>query len=57
MAVKIVTTLELQWLKNLRDHENMFETAGGGGGGFELMSVNHSARSGGKIAIYMFDFL
>ena len=28
----------------------MFET-GGGGGGFELMSVNHSARSGGIIGI------
>ena len=24
----------------------------GGGGGVELMSVNHSARSGGKIEIY-----
>ena len=35
----------------------MFETGGGGGGGgggagFELMSVNHSTRSGGIIGIH-----
>ena len=42
--------VELRWL--LWNHENMTVTCGGGGGGggggeFELMSVNHSARSGG----------
>ena len=41
-------TVELQWLKHLWNHENMFET------GVVQMneSVNHSTRSGGIIGIY-----
>ena len=39
-------TVELQWLEHLWNHENMFEK-----GYFELMSVNHSARSGGITGI------
>ena len=35
------TTVELQWLEHLWNHKNMFQ----------LMSVNHSARSGGIIRI------
>ena len=35
-------TVELQWLEHLWNHEYML---------FELMSVNHSARSGGRIGI------
>ena len=39
-------SVELQWLKHLWNHENMFEI-----GLFDLMSVNHSAKSGGKLEI------
>ena len=39
-----LSTVELQWLEHLWNHENMFET-------FHLMSVNHSARSGSLIGI------
>ena len=39
-------TVDLQWLEHLWNHEKMFET-----GLFELMSVNHSARSGCKRGI------
>ena len=42
-------TAELQWLEHLRNHENMFET--GVVRANELMSVNHSARSGGITGI------
>ena len=34
--------IQLQWLKLLWNHENMFETME-----FEIMSINHSAKSGG----------
>ena len=43
-------TVELKWLEYLWNHENMFETRV-----VELMSVNHSARSGGIIGI-LFQF-
>ena len=39
-------TVELQWLEHFWNHENMFET-----GEFELMSVNSSTGSKGKIGI------
>ena len=42
----ISNTVELQWLEHLWDYENMFET-----GVIELMKVNHSGRSGGKIGM------
>ena len=40
------STVEFQWLENLRDYENTFET-----GEFELMRVNHSTRTEGKVEI------
>ena len=43
---KETSTVELQWLEHLRDYGNMFEM-----GKFELVSVNHSARSGGITGI------
>ena len=42
--------VELKWLEQLWNHENISRL-----GKFELMSVNHSARSGGIIGIF-FDF-
>ena len=42
----MVSTLELQWFEHLWNHENMLET-----GKIELVSINHSARSGGKYGI------
>ena len=48
--MSVVYTAELKWLEHLWNHKRMFET-----GQFELMSVNHSARSGGEYAC-LFDF-
>ena len=45
-------TVELQCLENLWSHEIFLRH-----GLFELMSVNHSARSGGIIEIYFRFFL
>ena len=39
-------TVEFQWLESPWNHENMFET-----GVVRAMSVNHSARSGGRIGL------
>ena len=39
-------TVELQWLKHLWNHENMFET-----GIVQVMSVARSAKSGSIIGI------
>ena len=46
-----ILIVELQWLGHLWNHESMFET-----GVVRLMSVNHSARSGGLIGIFVFRF-
>ena len=47
------TTVKLQWLEHLWNHKNIFET-----GQFELMSFNHSARSGGHyMDLIWFPFL
>ena len=43
-----INTVELQWLEHLWNHETMFETGPCSRQG-ELMSVYHSARSGGII--------
>ena len=40
-------TIELQWLENLWNHENMFETRV-----VRANGVYHSARSGGILIIY-----
>ena len=42
-------TVELQWLEVLWNQDNMFET----GTKFELMSVNHSAKSGSIIGFFL----
>ena len=47
-----VNTVELQWLKQLWDHE-ISSTLGE----FEPVRVDFSARSGGIIRIFFFDFL
>ena len=46
-SFSLPNTVEFQWLEHLWDHEISSRQ-----GKFELMSVNHSTRSGGIIGIY-----
>ena len=49
--IRLLDTVELQWLEHLWNHKNMFET-----GEVRVMNVNHSARSGGIIVIFSISF-